>query len=150
MPSRHALYILLGLAGCSTPDNPDATDLEAARATFASHVQSSYGFTWRMSCFCSSNTLRPTRIVVTGGAIASATFVDDQRPVGEPERSGLRTIEGVFDLIEQAIADGVDELTVTYDDQYAYPRLVVIDPARDGHDDETSLQLSGFDPAAAP
>lgn len=153
---RNCLLVLLVAgspvagAGCTASEpSIDARNLEAARTRFASRSQPSYAFTWRiLSCFCSSDSLRPTRITVTNGAITRAVFVDDQRPVAEPERGLLRTIDGVFALIEQAIADGADELQVTYDDQYGFPAMLSIDPARTTSDDELSLQLSNFEPGA--
>ena len=75
-------------------------------------------------------------------------FVDDQRPVGEPVRGYLVTIDGVFDKIQAAIDQDAAEVTVEYDPARGYPRSVFVDYSRQVADEELALQISDFAPPA--
>jgi hypothetical protein len=133
----------LGAAGCSN-HGPEQDELETHRSLFTQASRASYAFTWQMSCFCTEEWTQPIRIRVVGDTIASAVYVDDQQPVDDQVRPFLRTIDGVFDLIEESIEEDVDELTVMYDSTLAYPTSLFIDPNRRTSDEETSLDLSAF------
>ena len=47
------------------------------------------------------------------------------------------TVEKVFGLIEQAIADKAEHIEVDYDAALGFPRRVVIDPSRQMADEES-------------
>jgi hypothetical protein len=128
-------------AGC-TSASKDQTDLETNRALFTQPPLPSYAFTWELSCFCGPDPVRPIRITVVRGDITSAAYVDDQQPVSESIRTGLKTIDGVFDLIQQRLDEHADEVTVAYDPDRHYPTSVFIDITKQAADEEISLKLS--------
>jgi hypothetical protein len=131
-------------AGCASSDGSQPDELlPSPRMLFSRVERPSYSFTWELACFCSVETTRPIRISVEGVSIVSAVYVDDKQPVSESVRTGLRTIAGVFDLIETSF-DTADEVTVTYDDEVHYPTSVYIDRYKGAADDETALELSDF------
>jgi len=147
--------LLLTLAaagtGCANPDptepidHQDHTqdDLDLNRMYFTRVQRPQYSFTWQQGCFCPEESIKPIRITVKGGDITKAVYVADGQPVSASVRSGLRTIEGVFDLIQARLDQHVDEVTVTYDAAY-YPTSVFIDISKKAADEELSLHLSDF------
>jgi len=147
--------LLLTLAavgtGCANPDPTEPVDnqahtqdeLDLNRMYFTRVQRPQYSFTWQQGCFCPEEMTKPIRITVKGGDITKAVDVADGQPVSASVRSGLRTIDGVFDLIQQRIDQRVDEIAVTYDAAY-YPTSVFIDISKQAADEETSLHLSDF------
>ena len=109
----------------------------------------SYSFTWQEGCFCGSDQIRPIRISVTGDTITRATFDDDHTPVTDAVMTNLKTIPGVFDMIQGAITAHYHSLQVTYDPDVEYPIEVFIDPS-DASDDGMQLTLSSFASPADP
>jgi hypothetical protein len=90
------------------------------------------------------------RVTVANGAITGAVFVDTQQPVDAAIRSELKTIDGVFAMIQGAIDQDYDEVTVAYDPQLGYPRSVSLNQARDALDGGMALVLSDVTVAATP
>src|SRR3954468_14007415 len=98
--------------GCAEPhpgappvDDQDHTqdELDLNRMYFTRVARPQYSFTWQQGCFCPEEMTRPIRITVTGADITKAVYVADQQPVRDSIRAGLRTIDGVFDLIQDRL-----------------------------------------------
>jgi hypothetical protein len=144
MRSLLALCLLgaLGTACGSDPASPEQSELESALETWDSLHPAQYTFTWQRSCECTSDTTRPIQITVTGNAITNAVYVDTQLAVSADVRSNLLTIEGVFDEIQQAIADGAYAVTVTYDQTSGAPLTVGVDYDEHLADEELALLIS--------
>jgi hypothetical protein len=137
----------LGSSCTSSPEDnspPEVKELNTARAHFATPPRPSYTFTWKQTCFCGTDSLRPMKVTVTNGAVAEAVFVDDQKPVSAAVRAEIKTVDGVFTLIRQAIDQGYDEVDVQYDPQMGYPRTVSLISSRSAADAGMSLTLSEF------
>jgi hypothetical protein len=143
-----ALALVVALAtGCSELPGgngrlPD--DLADARASWRSKLASGYSVTWQQMCLCLADMVRPIQIRVSAGAIASAIYVDDQQPVGQPTRSSLMTIDEVFEVLVEAVEDGAVQVDVDYDPTWSFPVSVYIDYDRRIADEELSLALSDF------
>jgi hypothetical protein len=145
MRSLLALSSLLGAlsVGCgSEPASLEQSQLDSALQTWDSQHPAQYSFTWRQSCECTSETTQPIQITVSGNAIVSAVYVETQQPVSAGVRSGLMTIEGVFDEIQQAIVDGAYAVTVTYDPSSGAPLTVGVDYDELVADEELALVIS--------
>ena len=57
----------------------------------------------------------------------------------------LHSIEGLFDIIQDAITDDVDHLAVTYDKENGYPTKIEIDYRSNAIDDEYTLIITEFE-----
>lgn len=65
-------------------------------------------------------------IVVVNGVVVSATNLDDGSPVPPDELANLRTINDLFDQIQQSLDHNrTFQLTVEYDSTLGYPRSIV-------------------------
>jgi hypothetical protein len=134
----------------ATPLPPMVQALNTARNQFATPPRPTYSVTWQQSCFCSADDTRAMRITVTNGVITSAVFADTLQPVGATTRNNLKTIDGVFAMIQHAIDEDFDEVSVAYDSQMGYPRTVQLNPSLGAADAGMSLTLSDIAVAATP
>lgn len=149
VPAAIAVLAVVALGACLSPSD-GRDELNGARKQFTAEPRPSYSFTWQESCFCSANTVRATRISVINDTVVRAVFVDDGTDVGEPERSNLKTIAGVFDMIQRAIDQKPHEFNAVYDGVIGYPRYVDIDLSVAAADDKVELNLSEYTAPADP
>lgn len=98
-----------------------------------------------IDCDCGVLAAGPLDVTVLGGTVGSVADADG-RQVPLPAADWPATVGRLFDRVAEAIDEGVDDLTVTYDENYGFPREVRIDPDEDLDGDETTLIASGFDP----
>ena len=132
------------VSACSHAEN----DLAEARERWERHGQGNYQFIWKQSCYCLVEAVQPIYITVQANEIASAVYVSDQQPVSDSVRSGLLTIDGLFDEIEEAIGQDPDHLDVDYDAELGYPRSISIDYRSRIADDEYDYLVKDFAPLA--
>ena len=141
------LFLLCALVGCASETKaPD--DLVAAREQFSETLHGSYRFTWRRSCECSQESTALIRITVQNGQIIQALNVETEQAVSAEVLSSLKTIEGVFDMVEDAYNEDAASIHITYDPTQHFPASVSIDYDLNVADEEFSLQItdvSSFD-----
>jgi len=103
--------------------------LDAARAQF---TLTTYSYESDVICFC-----------VVGPPVA-VQFVDGELEwtTGEPEFA--RTVPELFDEIQEAITDDVDDLRVSFDPDLGYPIGYSVDPVLDLFDDEYAVFITSF------
>ena len=105
------------------------------------------------SAFARTTSDRPSRpLSLTGLSSQSST----QNPVntGSPVSHlcvwggglGYHTIDSLFDVIQDAIADEADQLTVSYNSEFGYPTNVEIDRMINAIDDEYTFTASAYSP----
>jgi hypothetical protein len=99
-----------------------------------------YEYVYRRSCECKPQTMEPARVEVRSSVVAAVTY----RNTGQAAASILAypTIDGLFDLIEDAIDRGAAGLMVSYDGVFGYPTEISIDYDLEVADDEFSVQAS--------
>jgi hypothetical protein len=144
IPLAGFVIVVISLAACAP--SVDDRELADARDQWAQQIPDAYELTWQQQCFCTADMVRPIRIRVAGGQIASASFIDDGTAVGEPTRGRLTTVDGVFDMIESAIDANASSVDVDYDATWGYPAAVFVDYNRRTADEELTLELSDFAP----
>jgi hypothetical protein len=145
-----ALVSVLGLAlaGCGVTGPTGSLDrerqrLEQARAQWRSQGITDYQFTFRRSCFCAPAAREPALVTVRQGAIVSVESVSN----GAPQDPALYfTIEGLFDLLEDAIDGDADQLTASYDSALGYPASAFIDRNFMIADEELGFQSTDLRP----
>ena len=127
--------ILVALVACSSPgrDPVDQSDLDSARAKWEPAAPRAYSFLWQENCLCTEHITREIRIFVVDNAITSATYTDDQTAVPDHVRAHLKTIDGLFDMIQEAIDLPAFEIAIMYDATLGWPSEIRID-----HDEHTA------------
>jgi len=155
-----ALLALLAQAACSAITPPeviqDTTKVEVvkvdstesvlarSRARWAAERPATYDYTIRVSCFCGSEITRPVVVVVQDTTVVSRTYVDNGAAVPAVYVSIFPTIDGVFDVIADAVAHKYAHVGVTYDPSLSYPTSIGLDVSTSLVDDERVLTLTNF------
>jgi hypothetical protein len=125
--------------------NDDRDRLNDARERWENEGFFSYEFVLDRDCFCSI-AVRPARIVVQSGIILSITAVDEEDPLAAEEESYYFSIEGLFDFIEDAIAQGAAGLDVRYDEESGYPASIYVNYVRGTSLDDVRYNVSALMP----
>ena len=131
-----ALLIAALVASCSPTDPSESSQLQANMAKWDARGVATYQIVLqRGACECLAEEVIPIRVSVTGEDISS---VIDERTgeVVTRELFHARTVEGLFDLIHDALAAGAYSVIVSYDRQLGYPREISIDYQANVADDE--------------
>lgn len=115
------LTVILALALQGTTPQQD---LDAARAQWKAANVRDYEFTLRESCFCPP--ADPERSVVRDGAATQG-----------------RTIEQVFDIVQQEIDSRPDQFSATYG-EHGIPLHMSVDRIEMAVDDEYAFEVSDF------
>ena len=160
---RAAALVLLtaALTGCPAPAEVDPLDgaevgpvisapaasrspeLDAARERWQAAGLDDYQMTLRRVCFCPApDYTGPFGVTVRDGELAAVTLggdrVDDER--GE-------TVDGLFDLIEDAYLRRAETVAVEFDPELGYPTNLSIDYSLQMVDEEIGYLVSDLRPA---
>lgn len=144
-----ALAVVASACGILSPGDDGAEDeLRRARALWASAGLEDYDLRVQRYCFCP---LRgPVRIEVRDGvrvAVLEETE-DGLESLAPAEEAWFPGVAQLFDLVEDAIGDGVAELRVTYHPVLGLPVDLYIDQSRNVADEEIRYRAELLAPGA--
>jgi hypothetical protein len=128
-------------AACSNATAPD-DELRDARQLWARQGPASYSLTLFRSCECTPEMTGPVVVMVRNGAIESRHYTTNGATVPVPFAFSFPTVEGLFQIIDDAIALDPYQLEVRYDARLGYPTLISVDFDRRIADDEFSYTVS--------
>lgn len=128
-------------AGCAT--DPNAGNLDRARAAWLAHGPASYEITVQRYCFCAS--VDPVRIRVKHGLVVSRTVTTTGAPLAAELADLYPAVPGLFDLVEDAYRRAY-KVGVTFNAEFGYPENTVIDYIGNAIDDELTVRAFGLDP----
>lgn len=117
-------------------------ELEQAREKWNASGINDYQYTLQRSCFCVQDATRPVNITASDGQVSNATFADTGEPLPDQLSYNRMSVNDMFGLIDNAIAQGADKVDVTYDEQTGQPLSVSIDYIEMAADDEVAFNLS--------
>ena len=150
--------LLASVLACSNAE-PDPmlaraqVELDIHRTLWEQTRSSDYTYEYNVLCECSDNFGQTVKVTVINGGIESVVYAESGefgRKAGDPPVvSGsprYHTIDSLFDVIQDAIADEADRLTVSYNSEFGYPTDVAIDQFVNAIDDEYSLTASAYSP----
>ncbi len=148
MRIKPSLVLLPLLAGCvifSSIEEDVQGELGINRALWDAAAVHDYSMTFQRLClFCSTEFVIPVSITVRGDTIHEVTDLDTGAPVEEPAEGAFLTIDGVFDVIQDAIDRDAAEIDVRYNSTFGYPTDVIIDFSRSQVTDDVTFQISDF------
>lgn len=139
--TRVLLGSMVALAACDLLEPSDGqapSDLFEARAMWASAGVDDYELLLDRSCFCPDP--GPVRVRVEDGRKVSVTS-----DTASPEPIPLQTypdVEGLFDLVDEALERQAHHLRVAYHPSLGYPTQVEVDYERRTADDEIRYQAA--------
>jgi hypothetical protein len=126
---------LLGIGG------PEG-ELHDQRAAWEALGIHDYSVTMQPQCYCPPEAIR-TAVV----QVRADTVLDVQDPAtGEPPafRQLYRTVEGLFDLIQDAFDRNAESVDVTYDEILHFPTNIAIDYDTNAYDEEIYYTVWGL------
>jgi hypothetical protein len=127
------------LYGCDAV-GPELSDLERARARWESRGLSDYTYAIRRLCFCSY--VGPVRVTVENGAVVSLTPVGGEEPPFELTAELFPGVEGLFDILQEAVGRDAHSITVTYDPETGVPLEFFIDYDEFIADEELGMEVT--------
>jgi Family of unknown function (DUF6174) len=120
----------LALAGCLAfvaPDDPIAIrDLVSARARWNLHGATAYTLRGSTQCFCVMGG-REVDIEVLNGQVTRVTYADSGTPLPSELGASFRSVEQLFDIIDEAVRQDAHRIEVTYDPRRGFPTRLWID-----------------------
>lgn len=141
-PLRRALPLtLLVLGACQNPAQPPLQDHHAVW-TQKNLANYTYKFNW--SCFCPPDYTAPVQILVQAGKITEIADAMTGQKLDAARFKDYRTIDGLFDFIQDAINRNADSIQATYDATLGYPTSVSIDYIKQAADEEMAFSASGL------
>ena len=129
-------------------DEPKLTNLQSEldqnRKKWMSQMVSNYQFNFRWICFCALEFMEPVNITVRENRIDSAAFVAGDVPVAIEGLKRYRTIEGLFDLLQEGIDKNAHSILVDYHPKLGYPVEVSIDYEEAVADEELGFEIDSL------
>ena len=139
--------VMLLLASCSgelSTTRPERIDLAAAKRRWAQLGPASYQITVGRSCFCAPETTRPVVVTVRDGQVVSRRYEDTGVDVAAQAAAAYPAVDGLFDLIDEAIAEHDATVDVLYDAARGFPVSIQIDGSVMIADDELFVGTRSF------
>ncbi len=137
------------IGGCRSAfggeEDPGRQQFRAAKAQWEAAGVTSYSFIVANSCFCAM-VGKEVQVRVDDGVITSLTLVEDSTPVPAQYVSQYRTLDALFDLIEDALNRDAVYLEVQYDFAYGFPLQGYIDYSARTVDEEFGWAIDTFLP----
>ena len=117
------LTLIVILTACSAAA---PSDFEKNRQTWQDSGITDYRFSLNIGCFCAFRSQMPITVEVQNGEVVSMTYSDGTL-VAETDPnyetfSKYATIDRIFAELEAGLAGDAEEVTVTYDPTYGFPR----------------------------
>ena len=132
---RVRLTALVLLSACASPTTPE-NDLADYRTLWEAQRLTDYTFDVSRVCYCQF--MGDVRVTVQGGVITGVTELASE-VARDPET--FRTIDGLFDLVQDAYDRDAHEVQVDFDPDRGYPTRIWIDYVEMMMDEEMGFTL---------
>lgn len=103
-----------------------------------------YKFEWR--CYCAPEHVAPVIISIRNGSLYSVASAKDGAPVNRSRYDNYRTIDELFDLIQDGITKQAHQIRVSYDPELGYPASAYIDYKEQMADEENGFKAQDVTP----
>ena len=136
------------LLGCILKDDGRLTDIQSElnqnRKKWTLQMMSNYQFNFRWICYCGPDYVEPVHISVRENRIDSAAFVKNDVPFTMRGLWRYRTIEGLFDLLQEGIDKKAHTISAEYHPELGYPVKVSIDYEEHTVDEEKGFEINSL------
>ena len=131
------------------PANPSLVELQEElnqnRESWEVQGITDYQMEFRWQCFCSPDFVAPVIISVTrGDTLDSVVFAENGLPADRTFSPNYLSIDGLFDLIQDAIDRSAFRISVKYHSELGYPISAAIDYDQRIADEERGFQVAAF------
>jgi hypothetical protein len=138
-----ALLALFG-SGCQDMGPGDAgllDDIALHRALWASKRPSAYVYELQRICECTVDAQGPVRIRVQGTTVVERSYTASGVPVASGLAGVFPSMEGLFDLLEEAAKKDPWYMNMNWDPELGYPRDLYVDLKSNVMNDEISYRV---------
>ena len=118
--------------------------LNDSKTKWASKNMKDYQYTFNWICFCTPDYNKPVVISVRNGVLSAVKYADGSGPVDKTKYPNFRTIDGLFEFLQDAINRKAYRITVSYDAKLGYPTSASIDYDQRIADEEKSFKAEGL------
>jgi len=132
-----------GVTGPSGRHAGEQARLDQARAQWRAQGIADYTYVFSRGCFCVEEAREPVTITVRGGAIASVVSVAGGAP---RDPAQYTTVEGLFDLVQDAIDQDAATIRTEYDPARGYLTSAWLDISERLADEEMSVEARSLVP----
>lgn len=139
---RMVLVLMLGACSDLGPVEGSRAELERNRETWQRLRPSSYEYGVERLCFCGFESRGPVRVTVTGDDVSGRTYIDSGDPVPAPLGELFPTVDGLFDVLFDAIEREAYRIDVTYDPISGVPLDLWIDYLHTVADEELGFSVT--------
>ena len=139
--SALAGVLLLGSLACGDSTGPELDLLGEQRALWEAQGLADYTYDVRRVCFCPFR--EGVRVTVVAGVVAGATDLATGEVLEPNELQLYLTIDGLFDLIQDAYNQNAHDVQVEFHASRGYPTLIYIDYLENVIDEELGFTLLG-------
>ncbi len=130
-------------AGDPSADTGHQAALDEAMDSWDAFATTNYAFDFNWVCFCLIEWVSKVTLTASGGAIISADFVESGEPVTDEQQLNFyKTVDGLFDVIQDAIDRSAVSIQVEYDPDLGYPVSAFIDYETQLADEELGFEVS--------
>lgn len=119
---------------------PERDELARNRALWEATGPGSYEYAVERLCFCGSR--GPARVTVENGIVSSVVPVSDDDPSLDLTPELFPGVDGLFDILENAVARDAYSIEVTYDPDSGVPLEFFIDYEENIVDEELGMRVT--------
>ena len=123
--------LLTAVLACNNAD-PEAVlartqvELDKHRTLWEQTGSPDYTYEYRVGCLCALITWGTLKVTVTNGEAESAVYAGSGLPTDlEPQQ--IYKIDSLFHMIQRAITEEAERITVSYNSEFGYPTEIGID-----------------------
>ena len=124
---------------------PGSDDLErqiaTQRAIWKAYRPATYTFDVERLCFCAEEARGPVRVSVAGEQVRARTYLGDGSPVDASYHDLFPSVDGLFDILEEAVRGGAHQIQVTWDPVTGAPLDFWVDYEANLADEEQGYRL---------
>ncbi len=142
--------LLFSLLACATTGQGGLQgEFDVARSTWRLARPGDYTYRYQLSCFCPQELTRPVIISVRNARVDSVLYADGSGAVDPQYLSHFRTIDQLFDFMQEALNSSPAEMAASYDPTYGYPTSATIDYDANMADEEFRFIADSLKPAVS-
>lgn len=134
--------VTLRASACSSHLGPERTDLERNRELWEATGPATYVYGVERLCYCGMR--GPARVTVENGEVVSVVLVEAEEdlPLSEATAELFPGVDGLFDILEDAIERNAHAIDVTYDPRNGVPLEFFIDYLENAVDEELGMRIT--------
>ena len=137
------MLIKISPLSANTENNsPLIEELTENRQLWRSQRLKNYQYIYQQQCFCTPPSNTPLKVSVKNDKITQVVNLNDNQVISD--LTFPRTIDQLFNIIEDAIKRNADEILISYDTTLGYPTRIAIDYQKILADEEITYTVKNL------